>query len=225
LIPRLASVAEAMVEVSQRAGLPVWIPEDARRHLLRSALELEGLSRAHRTRRTRWSSGSGAGAGRGRAGRRRRASCTQGDRHARRGTSSRDAEATGLAALEVLDSVAWAHDRLLPWLEVSAEVGPPPSTRPAPPATWASRAASGPSPASSPRTSTLHLRHLLRVRRRSRHHPPRADRRRHRRPGGELAGREFDARLSSNRTCEIALARATGERYESFLFLLEELTR
>ena len=41
----------------------------------------------------------------------------------------------------------------------------------------------------------------------------------------ELAGREFDARLSSNRTCEIGLSRATGERYESFLFLLEELTR
>ena len=36
----------------------------------------------------------------------------------------------------------------------------------------------------------------------------------------ELAGRDFDARLSSNRTCEIGLARATGERYESFLFLL-----
>ena len=41
----------------------------------------------------------------------------------------------------------------------------------------------------------------------------------------ELAGRDFDAHLSSNRTCEIGLARATGEEYESFLFLLERLTR
>jgi D-lactate dehydrogenase len=41
----------------------------------------------------------------------------------------------------------------------------------------------------------------------------------------ELAGRSFDAHLSSNRTCEIGLSRATGERYESFVFLLEELTR
>jgi D-lactate dehydrogenase len=41
----------------------------------------------------------------------------------------------------------------------------------------------------------------------------------------ELSSREFDAYLSSNRTCEIGLSRATGERYESFLFLLEELTR
>jgi D-lactate dehydrogenase len=41
----------------------------------------------------------------------------------------------------------------------------------------------------------------------------------------ELAGRRFDAHLSSNRTCEIGLSRATGAPYESFLFLLEELTR
>jgi D-lactate dehydrogenase len=28
-----------------------------------------------------------------------------------------------LAKLEILDSVAWAHDRLLPWLEVGEKVG------------------------------------------------------------------------------------------------------
>ena len=41
----------------------------------------------------------------------------------------------------------------------------------------------------------------------------------------ELSGRHFDAHLSSNRTCEIGLERATGEPYESFLILLERLTR
>jgi D-lactate dehydrogenase len=41
----------------------------------------------------------------------------------------------------------------------------------------------------------------------------------------ELEGRRFDARLSNNRTCEIGLARATGEPYESVLILLERLTR
>ncbi len=41
----------------------------------------------------------------------------------------------------------------------------------------------------------------------------------------ELAGRNFDAYLSSNRTCEIAMTRATGENYESPLILLERLTR
>jgi D-lactate dehydrogenase len=41
----------------------------------------------------------------------------------------------------------------------------------------------------------------------------------------ELSGRHFDARLCANRTCEIGLERATGEPYESFLILLEQLTR
>ena len=41
----------------------------------------------------------------------------------------------------------------------------------------------------------------------------------------ELAGRRFDAHLSSNRTCEIGLQRATGESYESIVLLLERLTR
>jgi D-lactate dehydrogenase len=41
----------------------------------------------------------------------------------------------------------------------------------------------------------------------------------------ELAGRDFDAYLSNNRTCEIAMTRATGASYESVLSLLERLTR
>jgi D-lactate dehydrogenase len=41
----------------------------------------------------------------------------------------------------------------------------------------------------------------------------------------ELAGRSFDAYLSSNRTCEIAMTRATGQSYQSPLILLERLTR
>ena len=38
-------------------------------------------------------------------------------------------------------------------------------------------------------------------------------------------GRPFDAHLSSNRTCEIGMERATGAPYESVLLLLERLTR
>jgi len=41
----------------------------------------------------------------------------------------------------------------------------------------------------------------------------------------ELASRRFDAYLSSNRTCEIAMTRATGTLYESAICLLERLTR
>jgi D-lactate dehydrogenase len=41
----------------------------------------------------------------------------------------------------------------------------------------------------------------------------------------ELAGSTFDACLSSNRTCEIALDQVTGRPYRSFVHTLEELTR
>ena len=41
----------------------------------------------------------------------------------------------------------------------------------------------------------------------------------------ELAGAQFDACLSSNRTCEAALQEVTGLPYRSFVLTLEQLTR
>ena len=41
----------------------------------------------------------------------------------------------------------------------------------------------------------------------------------------ELRGRSFDACVSSNRTCEMALEEVTGLQYTSFVRVLEELTR
>jgi D-lactate dehydrogenase len=41
----------------------------------------------------------------------------------------------------------------------------------------------------------------------------------------EVLSREFDAYLGSNCTCEIGLNLATGQDYESFVFLLERSTR
>lgn len=41
----------------------------------------------------------------------------------------------------------------------------------------------------------------------------------------ELTGERFDVCLSSNRTCEAALAQVTGRPYESFVIALEEATR
>ncbi len=40
-----------------------------------------------------------------------------------------------------------------------------------------------------------------------------------------LEGRKLDACVCSNRTCEIALQQVTGRPFESFVFLLERLTR
>jgi D-lactate dehydrogenase len=40
----------------------------------------------------------------------------------------------------------------------------------------------------------------------------------------ELAGRDFDAHICGNRTCEIGLTEATGKPYASFVHLLDQLT-
>jgi D-lactate dehydrogenase len=153
------------------------------------------------------------------------ASCTQALAHPGDGVLSEE-NAEWLAQLTILDSVAWAHDRLLPNLTIASGVGsatvhPTCATRHmglagrlrslagalaedvyvAPSATCCGFA--GDRGISHPELTAAATR-------------PQAE---------ELAGRDFDAYLSSNRTCEIGLARATGETYESFAFLLERLTR
>jgi D-lactate dehydrogenase len=215
-----------MVEVSKRAGLPLWIPPDADGSCCGLPWSSKGFAEAHRHRANetvadlwRWS-GEGAlpvviDA----------ASCTQAIAEPGEGVLSEE-NAERLAGIEILDSVAWAHDRLLPWLEVDDKVA---------------------SATVHPTCATRHMGLAPRLRSlagalaedvyvapsatccgfagdRGLSHPeltaaataPQA---------AELAGRELDAHLSSNRTCEIGLTRATGEPYESVVCLLERLTR
>ncbi len=219
-------VVEALVEVSARAGLAVWIPEDVIGSCCGLPWSSKGFAEAHRQKANEmverlWEwSGEGAlpivvDA----------ASCTHGIADPDPGVLDEE-NAERLGELEILDSVAWAHDRLLPWLEVSERVG---------------------SATVHPTCATRHLGLAGRLEAlagaladdvhvapsatccgfagdRGISHPeltaaataPQAE---------ELAGRSFDAHLSSNRTCEIALERATGEPYESVVLLLERLTR
>ena len=219
-------VVEALVEASARAGLPVWIPEDVVGSCCGMPWSSKGFGAAHRHKANEmverlWGwSGEGAlpivvDA----------ASCTHGIADPGPGVLE-EANAERLAKLEILDSVAWAHDRLLPWLEVSDKVGaatvhPTCASRHlglahrleslagaladdvyvAPSATCCGFA--GDRGISHPELTEAATR-------------PQAE---------ELAGRHFDAHLSSNRTCEIGLQRATGEPYESVILLLERLTR
>jgi D-lactate dehydrogenase len=223
---RRVSAVEAMVEVSRRAGLPVWIPPDAVGSCCGLPWSSKGFGEAHRHRANatvadlwRWS-GEGAlpiviDA----------ASCTQAIAEPGEGALSEE-NAERLAGMEILDSVSWAHDRLLPWLEIAEKVD---------------------SATVHPTCATRHMGLAPRLRSlasalaedvyvapsatccgfagdRGLSHPeltaaataPQA---------AELADQEFDAYLSSNRTCEIGLSRATGEPYESVLCLLERLTR
>jgi D-lactate dehydrogenase len=231
--PSPASLAAALVDVSARADLPVWIPDDLAGSCCGLPWSSKGFGAAHRHKANEmverlwdWSGGGELPVVVDAA------SCTQAiagladdaPDAGERVLSERNAER--LAKLDVLDSVAWAHDRLLPQLEVSRRVG---------------------SATVHPTCATRQLGLAPRLRRlagalaedvyvapsatccgfagdRGFSHPEltaaaTADQ------ASELAGRRFDAHLSSNRTCEIGLSRATGAPYESFVFLLEELTR
>ena len=177
---------EALVEVSARAGLPVWIPRRGRRELLRPALELERLRRRPPPQGERDGRAAlGLERRGGAAGRDRRRLLHPRRRRARARGCLSEENAERLAELEILDSVAWAHDRLLPALEVSPQGrlrhrppdlrDPPPGPRPA-----------APRPRRRPRRRRLRrpLGHLLRLRRRSRLLPSRADRGGDGGPGG-----------------------------------------
>ena len=220
------SPVEALVEVSKRAGLPVWIPEDVAGSCCGLPWSSKGFGEAHRHKANEMIERLWAWSGEGAlpividA-----ASCTQGISDPGGGVLD-EANVERLGKLEIVDSVAWAHDRLLPWLEIHRKVG---------------------SATIHPTCATRHLGLAGRLRAlagalaedvyvvpsatccgfagdRGISHPE-LTAAATRDQAAELAGRDFDACLSSNRTCEIGLSRATGERYESFLFLLEQLTR
>jgi D-lactate dehydrogenase len=219
------SLPEAMVAVSARAGMPVWIPEDVAGHCCAVPWTSKGYTdgaaaMANKTVESLWRWTGGASlpvvidA----------SSCALGlAAEAAGGLTDENRERHG--RMEILDSVAWAQ-RLLPKLEVRRKLG---------------------SVAVHPTCSTRHLgleRGLREVAGaiadevaqpvtatccgmagdRGLLHPEltasaTAE------EAAELAGSGHDAYLCSNRTCEIALQQATGAAYESFVIPLELVSR
>jgi D-lactate dehydrogenase len=153
------------------------------------------------------------------------ASCTHAVAEPGEGVLSEE-NAERLGAMTILDSVAWAHDHLLPRLEIERKIG---------------SATVHPTCATRQMGLAPRLRALAGALADDVHVAPSATccgfagDRGFTHPeltaaatapqARELAGREFDAHLSSNRTCEIGLTRATGAPYESIVFLLERLSR
>jgi D-lactate dehydrogenase len=216
---------QALIGVSARAGMPLAIPDEVEGSCCGLPWSSKGFDAAHRhkanemvARLWEWSEEGKLPVVIDAA------SCTGAIADPAEGVLSEE-NAERLSRMEIVDSVAWAL-RLLPHLEVPEKVG---------------SATAHPTCA----TRRLGLAHPLRALTqaladevyiapsatccgfagdRGITHPeltasatrPQAE---------ELAGRRFDAYLSSNRTCEIAMTRATGERYESPLILLERLTR
>jgi D-lactate dehydrogenase len=128
--------------------------------------------------------------------------------------------------VDLLDSVAWAHDRLLPDLDVrhrlrSTAVHPSCATRHLRLTGQLERvAASIADEVFVPRASTCcgfaGDRGLLH---------PELSRAATADEAAELAAHDCDAYLCSNRTCEIGLREGTGAAFESFVFALEQATR
>jgi len=204
---------QALVDVSARAGLPVWIPPDAAGHCCGMPWSSKGFldGHAHMTGALheslrRWSDGGKLPVVIDAT------SCTQG-------------AIDGLEGVEVLDAVAWAA-RLVPHLEIvaplrSATVHPTCSTRHLGlTATLEALTGAFAEEVVVPIVATCcgmaGDRGLL--------HPElpasatRAE-------AAEVRGRAFDAHVSANRTCEIALEQATGSAYASPVQLLERATR
>jgi D-lactate dehydrogenase len=220
------TLPEALVAVSARGGLPLWIPGDAAGHCCATPWSSKGYARgqAYMARRTaaalwRWSDGGALPVMIDAT------SCAHGLHTDVAGSLEGEARER-FEQIEILDSIAWVHDRLLPRLEIVARAGRV-AVHPTCSAghlgltgrlvAIAERLAEEVTvPVSTTCCGMAGDRGML--------HPELptsalldVDR--------ELSGRHFDACVSSNRTCEIGLEQETGRPYASFVLLLEELTR
>jgi D-lactate dehydrogenase len=214
--PARPSVPYALVAISQRAGLPLWIPDDVGGHCCGLPWSSKGFQRGHQAMARKAAASLRRWAAEGRLPVVIDAtSCAHG--------LIEDGAAGGV---EILDSIAWVHDHLLDRLEIPRKLGtvtvhPTCSTRQLGLAGKLSAIASRVSdqvvvPAATGCCGMAGDRGL-------RH--PELPASALRDVARELDGRSFDACMSSNRTCEVALQEVTGLPYASFVLALEELTR
>ncbi len=210
------TLPEALVAVSRRAGMPLWIPDDIAGTCCGTPWSSKGYESGHDlvVQRTgsalrRWTDG----------GRLPvvidASSCT----YSLRGGD-------GPEGIEVLDAVEWIHDRLLQRLSPrrrvdSIVVHPTCSSQHLGIAAKLTAVAAQLAeevvvPAASGCCGMAGDRGWLH---------PELPASALRDVAAELEGQSFDACVSSNRTCEAALQEVTGRPYESFVQLLEELTR
>jgi D-lactate dehydrogenase len=220
------SLPAALLAISQRAGLPLWIPPDVAGHCCATPWSSKGYRRGqeHMAARTavalwRWSE----------EGRLPvvidASSCAQGlvEDIA---PCLMDAERERFAQIEILDSISWVHDRLLASLTVSRRV---PSVAVHPTCAAGRLGLAGKLeqiagaladevlvPAGSTCCGMAGDRGLLH---------PELPISALRDAAAELAEHPAAEHICSNRTCEIALQQVTGEPYASFVLLLERLTR
>jgi D-lactate dehydrogenase len=220
------SLPEAMVAVSARAGVPVWIPEDVEGTCCSVPWSSKGFKDAHAfkanqtvERLWRWTGGGtlplviDA------------SSCGHGLTDFGPGVLTEENEARH-QEIEVIDSVAWAEQYLLPGLDIkkktdSVTVHPTCSGRHMGLDRALSRIANElADDVHVPDTATccgfagdrgfLH---------------PELTASATTQEAIEVRANPTTSHISSNRTCEVGMERATGEPYGSVIYLLEELSR
>ncbi len=222
---RHPSLPQALVEVSARAGQPLWIPGDVAGKCCSTPWSSKGYLRGHKWMAATTCDALWEWSGHGTmpvvidA-----ASCTNGLLDDVKNYLDEEHRAR-LEQITLLDSIAWC-DRLLPALTVTRRVGraavhPTCSTAHLGLTKTLERLTAGLAdevlvPVGTTCCGTAGDRGLL--------HPEivisatRDEK-------AQLDKRPAQAYLSANRTCEMGLRQATGYPYESFVFLLEELTR
>jgi D-lactate dehydrogenase len=217
---------EALVEVSARAGLPLWIPADAPGHCCATPWSSKGFRdghslMAHRLAESlwRWTEGGALPVVIDAS------SCAHGvlaDVPEALEPEPRER----MAGVQVIDAVTWGLERLLPRLEVSrrtatATVHPTCSARHLGVASQfeslaralADEVVVPPGASCCGMAGDRGLLHPELVAAATRDE------------AAEVHAATFEAHLSSNRTCEIALEQATGRPYVSVVQLLEQATR
>jgi D-lactate dehydrogenase len=210
------TVPEALVAISRRAGLPLWIPADVGGHCCGTPWSSKGYERGRELMAQRISAALARWSDGGRlpvvidA-----SSCSHGL-----------LTEVAPADVEILDSISWVHDHLLERLEISerlrsvvvhptcssvhlglsrklAAIAGALSDEVVVPAGTGCCGMAGDRGWLHPALPASALRDVAL----------------------ELEGRTFDACISSNRTCEAALREVTGKPYEGFVIALERATR
>jgi D-lactate dehydrogenase len=219
------SVVEAMVAVSARAGAPVWIPPDVAGNCCAVPWGSKGYREGHAWMANRvlgslwrWTGGGELPVVIDAS------SCTHGI-VAELGDALTPDNAERHGKLEVIDATDWARERLAPKLETarvsSVAVHPTCAGRHvgidrrlrALAAELADEVFVPPSAACCGFAGDRGFLH------------PELTASATQEEAAEVKGRAFDAHVSTNRTCELGMERATGRPYEHVVQLLERLSR
>lgn len=223
--PTEMSLVEVLVKVSERAGMPVHLPHDVEGTCCGVPFSSKGFDEAHRYTVNRTIEKFWEWSQEGRLSIVMDTSpCTHGVITSRAYLTPENQ--AKFDKLKVLDSTAFAHDVLLPRLQVTNKVGSV-ALHPVcsvtkmnllPKLKGVAKACAGtvvvPRDAdccgfagdrgfTHPELTALATKHEAR----------------------EVNAQSFDGHYASSRTCEVGMTRSTGEVYRSFLYLLESATR